>query len=252
MSFTRKLFPFFYLFFCILIAMQSPFSYGVTIDKPTPQDILNAQLNCDSTVFKKYPWIPSSGVNQMAKNRLIIVSNIILKDLPFMPEGTKYEDGSAWGQKHSDYDMYYKIRYRLFDHGVDYVDCVSTDTLIKKIYSSDNMKKKLVSDTFEDDRYFIRYKNSKFTMERDGDEVAYSQYPNFIQGTKNDQNNSGLVCMIHVEDFIKDKNAINVDKLCEGQPQSKKELMRWALDNLHEFYKTKYPGWKKTAKPDRK
>ncbi|MBF0365679.1 MAG: hypothetical protein HQK50_08915 [Oligoflexia bacterium] len=80
----------------------------------------------------------------------------------------------------------------------------------------------------------------------------YSQFPNYLAGNQLDKSTSGFIYMIQVEDFIKNINVINIDKLFEGPSQTKKNLMKWAIGNLHEFYKSKYAEWKKTAKPDRK
>ncbi|MBF0366595.1 MAG: hypothetical protein HQK50_13565 [Oligoflexia bacterium] len=225
------------------------------IETPSPLEILHAQIKCNPAIFKKYNWINPSALNQLAKNRIILANNVSIKTIPFMPNGEKYDDGEDWGQKKSEFDQRYRLSFRIIGAGLYGISCDKDEAFIKKIYDKENISKHKIKDSFEDNDFFIRKtKENKFSIERDGTgESNYATYPDFIQ--KNNQGdiiNSGLVCIVNIEDFIKNKNIINIDTLCENQPQSKKDLMKWAIDNLHEFYKSKYAEWKKTAKPDRK
>ncbi|MBF0366593.1 MAG: hypothetical protein HQK50_13555 [Oligoflexia bacterium] len=226
--------------------------FANTFSKPEPKDMMEAHLKCNIDLFSKYNWLDSSGINQFSKYRVIIVNNVFVTNLTFMPSGTKDDDGEEWGQKHNELDQYYRLSYRYFHS----VSCDRNDLdFIKKYYSKEKLGKEKIEDDFQDDDYFIRYKKEGvFTIERDGNyEYRYSIFPGIIQKeTAIDKSKSGLICMIQIEDFIKDQNVISIDKLCEGQSQSKKDLMKWAIDNLHAFYKSKYGEWKKTAKPDRK
>ncbi|MBF0314011.1 MAG: hypothetical protein HQK52_11395 [Oligoflexia bacterium] len=241
------------VFLLILLVVTTNKPAFADILKPTPQEIMKAQLKHDPDIFKKYTWVQPSDINQFAKNRVIIVSNVFVTNLSFDPPGSKDEEGNELDQKHSDHDQLYRLSYRIFSTGFYDITCNDKEELIKKIYTKEEFAKEKIKDEFRTDTYFIRYtQNGKFSMERNGDEVMYSQFPNYLAGNQLDKNTSGFIYMVQVEDFIKDINAINLDKLCEGQPQKKKDLMKWALNNLHEFYKTKYADWKRTAKPDRK
>ncbi|MBF0364852.1 MAG: hypothetical protein HQK50_04735 [Oligoflexia bacterium] len=238
-----------------LLIMLNYCTIVYSIEIPELQEILDAQSKCDSSIFYKYNWEDSSLYSRLAQNRTIIVASVIIKSLPFQPPGKKFDNGNDWGQKNSEEDQTYRLSYRMLSAGTYDISCDDSEVLIKKMYDKDILLKNKIEDSFEDNDFFIRYtRNKKFAIERDGsDEEFYSIYPSALKPISPvNRKISGLVCMIQIEDFIKNKNAINVDKLCEGQPQRKKELMKWALNNLHEFYKVKYPGWKKTAKPDRK
>ncbi|MBF0314009.1 MAG: hypothetical protein HQK52_11385 [Oligoflexia bacterium] len=219
-------------------SLASGFSYAEV--KPTSQEIVNAHLTCDSSVFKNYQWEKSSPINQIATNKIVIVSNVNFKTIPLSLKLT--EKG---------YFNAYNLLFRYFDE----ISCARNDlAFIKDVYSNEHLKQAKIQDSFQEETYYvISAKDKKLSLKKGLDEYYYS-LSSSAQDDESplDTKQSALVCMIRIEDFIKDKNVVNIDKLCEGQPQTKKDLMKWAIGNLHEFYKSKYAEWKKTAKPDRK
>ena len=50
-------------------------------------------------------------------------------------------------------------------------------------------------------------------------------------------NASGMYCVVLVDDFIKNPNAINVDKLCEGKPAKDREATKKSIEQLRQALK---------------
>ncbi|MBF0313362.1 MAG: hypothetical protein HQK52_08095 [Oligoflexia bacterium] len=244
MNYPKQLAVILFLLICYhqIIGSNSAFA---DLAKPIPQELMDAQTKCDPAVFNKYPWASTIDpknqlpIHQLAKDRVIIVNNVRLKNLPL---DSKLEQEG--------YYNLYELTYRYFDD----FSCDRSEENLKKFYSNSKLAREDIEDRFEEDDFYMQAtKDNKFLIELAVDQVYNSIYPNFMKKNINlDRNKSGFICMIQFEDFIKDQNVINIDRLCEGQSQSKKDLLKWALGNLHAFYKTKYPEWKKTAKPDRK
>ncbi|MBF0313363.1 MAG: hypothetical protein HQK52_08100 [Oligoflexia bacterium] len=244
------------------LCIYSQFAVKVFADTTvsiTPQEILDAQLKCNQSILDKYKGFTSIELDnqpakfQLAKNRIIIVGNIQLKDR--VVDSKLLKNG---------YLRLYELSYRIFENSfndskgvpvfTNDVSCDDSENIIKTAYSMEILAKSRIQDSFAEDDFYMSRKGNNFLIETaiEGDNY-YSMYPGIDQkGKIIDNSKSGFVCMVKAEEFIKDQNSIDINKLCEGQPQSKKDLMKWALNNLHEFYKSKYPEWKKTAKPDRK
>ncbi len=179
---------------------------------PSLQDVISAQRRCDQEAFKKLGWAKVPGLGNLATKSWAIISDLKISELP--------------GRIQSPISRKFKVSFK----GWDMLSCGQmTDTLNRPVEPvSREIVFTLREWSKEDHRLFLGAddKNPDGTFSNLWNQFLFTP----IEEGRNEKN--GLTCFVDKEDFIKDLNAVILEKLCKDEPAAKLRASQEYLKTL--------------------
>lgn len=200
--------------FSILIGICST-SLAIALEAPDYNEVFAQQLKCNKNYFTNKIWDKKLKLLEvMDSHTIVLISNAVITELP----------KKVYKNVHPDYKNRKERSFKVTATSFGYFTCDE-----RKIIEL-NQPKGITVETFIDISETKTGSGTFNISQGKPDEEGSFLYDSSEDG-------GGMFCVVLVNDFIKNPQAINVEKLCEGQSARNLEITKKSIEQVRQGLK---------------
>ena len=205
-----------------LILSSSLLVSSVLQPKPIPhyQEIIDAQFGCDKNKFNRFGFDPSRGF-KLAPKAWSVISGLKIEEIKPLEKPAPNR------------------RFDISFRGISYFECGQT---VKGIDTIDGIvinNKATLGNRYNKPQYIDFIKDPTY-------DSSFEGWALFLQNDRttdviSPSDTMGFTCLVTLDQFLKNSNSIDLDKLCAGESKEKREFTKKEIAKAIEILKKRNP-----------
>jgi hypothetical protein len=182
-------------------------SFATANEVPSYTDVLEQQFKCNSHYFSNVPWDKKLQlIERMDNSIVVVISKPVVTELP----------SKVYQNVHPDYKNRKERSFKISSISYDFFTCGQKTPLDSR--KNNGIPVEAFIDISETKTGSGTFNISDGKPDDEG---------SFLFNTSN---NGGMYCLVLLDDFLKNSNAINIDKLCKGKKAIDREITKKAIE----------------------